>query len=215
MNDDAKSQSEGSPKPRRRRRLYETEESNDSTDHSTDPEQARVEAGAPEKGQNQTEDELRVSAADNTIKYYCFWSFSTALIPVPLVDLAAMSAIQVKMISELSELYDVPFSQGLAKKAIATLVASASSSSFASLIKLVPGIGYFGLAIPLATLNVSYTYAVGKIFAQHFQSGADLASFDPDAQKTNFKEKLEEGKEYARKTKQAFKQKFRETRDKN
>ena len=215
MNDDAKSQSEGSPKPRRRRRLYETEESNDSTDHSTDPEQARVEAGAPEKGQNQTEDELRVSAADNTIKYYCFWSFSTALIPVPLVDLAAMSAIQTKMISELSELYDVPFSQGLAKKAIATLVASASSSSFASLIKLVPGIGYFGLAIPLATLNVSYTYAVGKIFAQHFQSGADLASFDPDAQKTNFKEKLEEGKEYARKTKQAFKQKFRETRDKN
>ncbi|MBT6786102.1 MAG: DUF697 domain-containing protein, partial [Acidiferrobacteraceae bacterium] len=155
------------------------------------------------------------SAADNTIKYYCFWSFSTALIPVPLVDLAAMSAIQTKMISELSELYDVPFSQGLAKKAIAALVASASSSSFASLIKLVPGIGYFGLAIPLATLNVSYTYAVGKIFAQHFQSGADLASFDPDAQKTNFKEKLEEGKEYARKTKQAFKQKFRETRDKN
>ena len=215
MNDDAKSQSEGSPKPRRRRRLYETEESNDTTDHSTDPEQARVEAGAPEKGQNQTEDELRVSAADNTIKYYCFWSFSTALIPVPLVDLAAMSAIQTKMISELSELYDVPFSQGLAKKAIAALVASASSSSFASLIKLVPGIGYFGLAIPLATLNVSYTYAVGKIFAQHFQSGADLASFDPDAQKTNFKEKLEEGKEYARKTKQAFKQKFRETRDKN
>jgi len=215
MNDDAKSQSEGSPKPRRRRRLYETEESNDSTDHSTDPEQARVEAGAPEKGQNQTEHELRVSAADNTIKYYCFWSFSTALIPVPLVDLAAMSAIQTKMISELSELYDVPFSQGLAKKAIAALVASASSSSFASLIKLVPGIGYFGLAIPLATLNVSYTYAVGKIFAQHFQSGADLASFDPDAQKTNFKEKLEEGKEYARKTKQAFKQKFRETRDKN
>ena len=215
MNDDAKSQSEGPPKPRRRRRLYETEESNDSTDHSTDPEQARVEAGAPEKGQNQTEDELRVSAADNTIKYYCFWSFSTALIPVPLVDLAAMSAIQTKMISELSELYDVPFSQGLAKKAIAALVASASSSSFASLIKLVPGIGYFGLAIPLATLNVSYTYAVGKIFAQHFQSGADLASFDPDAQKTNFKEKLEEGKEYARKTKQAFKQKFRETRDKN
>ena len=215
MNDDTKSQSEGSPKPRRRRRLYETEESNDSTDHSTDPEQARVETGAPENGRDQTEHELRISAADNTIKYYCFWSFSTALIPVPLVDLAAMSAIQTKMISELSELYDVPFSQGLAKKAIAALVASASSSSFASLIKLVPGIGYFGLAIPLATLNVSYTYAVGKIFAQHFQSGADLASFDPDAQKTNFKEKLEEGKEYARKTKQAFKQKFRETRDKN
>ena len=72
------------------------------------------------------------------------------------------------MISELSELYEVPFSQSLAKKAIATLVASASSSSFASLIKLVPGIGYFGLAIPLATLNVSYTYAVGKIFATAF-----------------------------------------------
>ncbi len=214
MNDNSESQPEDPPQSRRRRRLYETEESADSTDNPKNTDQVRSENGRNEENQGPPNDTVRTNAADHTIKYYCYWSFSTALIPVPIVDLAAMSAIQLKMIAELSELYEVPFSQGLAKKALATLVASGSSSSFVSLAKLVPGIGYFGLAIPLATLNVSYTYAVGKIFAQHFQSGADLESFDPNTQKANFKEKLAEGKEYARKTKQTFKRKIREKRNK-
>ncbi|NDG44777.1 MAG: DUF697 domain-containing protein [Gammaproteobacteria bacterium] len=152
---------------------------------------------------------LRRGAADNTIRHYCYWSFSAALIPVPIVDFAAMSAIQLKMISELCALYEVPFSQERALTTVSTLLASASSSTFVSLAKLVPGLGYFGVAIPLAGINVSYTYAVGKIFAQHFQSGEPLESFDPAEQKSRFAEKLREGREYAKRTKEDFKSRFR------
>ena len=194
----------------KRRRLYEEAIKDDPVDHN---------AGAPEEAQthkaadsNDTTDSLKIKAmaADNTIKHYCFWSFSSALIPVPIVDLAAMSAIQLKMISEISDLYGVPFSENLAKKSVATLIASGSSSTFASLAKFVPGLGYIGVVIPLATINVSYTYAIGKIFVQHFQSGNDLETFDAEKNKTSFKEKLAEGKEYAKKAQQKFKKKARE-----
>ncbi|MGA1696204.1 MAG: hypothetical protein ACO39V_04885, partial [Arenicellales bacterium] len=72
-----------------------------------------------------------------------------------------------------------------------------------------PGLGYLGVAIPLAGINVSYTYAVGKIFAQHFQSGEPLESFDPAEQKRRFAEKLREGREFAKRTKDDFKSRFR------
>lgn len=152
---------------------------------------------------------VRRRAADNTIRHYCYWSFSAALIPVPIVDLAAMSAIQVKMIGELCALYEVPFSQERARTTISTLLASASSSTFVSLAKMIPGLGYFGVAVPLAGINVSYTYAVGKIFAQHFQSGEPLESFDPAEQKSQLAEKLREGREFAKRTKEDFKGRFR------
>ena len=197
---------------RRRRRLYEEA---DDVSGDSDAEIPSTEDGADvasEKNDAHKSDEeiIRMQAADNTIKYYCYWSFSAALIPIPAIDFAAMTAIQVKLISELSDLYDVQFSDGIAKKAVATLFASGSSSGFASLAKFVPGLGYFGLTIPLATLNVGYTYAIGKIFAQHFQSGADLESFNASEKVEQFKSKLAEGKSFARKAKKEFTQKIKD-----
>ena len=196
---------------RRRRRLYETEEFNREV--SGDNSGTSTPSDVPSSEQDQLNElpsnSIQIQAADNTIKYYCYWSFSAALIPVPVVDLAAMTAIQVKLVQELSELYDVPFSQGKAKKAVTILVAGMSSATFASLGKLVPGLGYFGLVAPLSVINVSHTYAVGKIFAQHFQAGNNLDAFVAADQKETFKSKLKDGKEFARRTKEEFKSKFK------
>ena len=196
---------------RRRRRLYETEEFNREV--SGDNSGTSTPSDVPSSEQDQLNElpsnSIQIQAAGNTIKYYCYWSFSAALIPVPVVDLAAMTAIQVKLVQELSELYDVPFSQGKAKKAVTILVAGMSSATFASLGKLVPGLGYFGLVAPLSVINVSHTYAVGKIFAQHFQAGNNLDAFVAADQKETFKSKLKDGKEFARRTKEEFKSKFK------
>ena len=196
---------------RRRRRLYETEEFNSevSSDNSNPSTPSDVSSSEQVQSNGSTSDDIQIQAADNTIKYYCYWSFSAALIPIPVVDLAAMTTIQVKLVQELSELYDVPFSHGKAKKAVTILVAGMSSATFASLGKLVPGLGYFGLVAPLAIINVSHTYAVGKIFAQHFQAGDNLDSFDAVDQKETFKSKIKDGKEFARRTKEEFKSKFK------
>ena len=201
---------EGTSTKRTRRRLYDSPVDGQPSSTRQDSQQSvQDEPNHAPVEEVHNEDAVRRRAADNTIRHYCYWSFSAALIPVPIVDFAAMSAIQLKMIGELCELYDVPFSQERARTTISTLLASASSSTFASLAKLIPGLGYFGVAIPLAGINVSYTYAVGKIFAQHFQSGEPLESFDPAEQKSRFAEKLREGREFAKRTKEDFKSRFR------
>lgn len=207
-------ESNSSSSSRRRRRLYETGEFDNESSSGTDRESSGPRTSSADQYQSEelVSDEIRIKAADNTIKYYCYWSFSAALIPVPIIDLAAMTTIQVKLVQELSELYDVPFSQGKAKKAVTILIAGMSSATFTSLGKLVPGIGYFGLVAPLAVINVSHTYAVGKIFAQHFQAGNNLDSFDAEDQKETFKSKIEDGKEFARRTKKEFKSKFKRER---
>ena len=44
------------------------------------------------------------------------------LIPVPLLDLAAISLVELKMIHSLANLYGVPFSRGAAKSIIGALI---------------------------------------------------------------------------------------------
>lgn len=106
----------GTSTKRTRRRLYDS-----PVDEHPSSSQQSAEESEPDESNHapaekiHDEDAVRRRAADNTIRHYCYWSFSAALIPVPIVDFAAMSAIQLKMIGELCELYDVPFSQERAR----------------------------------------------------------------------------------------------------
>jgi len=62
--------------------------------------------------------------ADLIVKKYMNWSFVGGLIPIPLVDLAAVSGIQVKMLYDLAKLYDVQFKTQAAQSAVASLLGS-------------------------------------------------------------------------------------------
>jgi len=70
--------------------------------------------------------------ADDIIKSHVVWALGGGLIPVPLFDIAAVTAIQMDMLKQLADLYEVEFS-------------ASTGSTFArigaSLIKAVPGIG--------------------------------------------------------------------------
>ena len=67
-----------------------------------------------------------------------FWAVSLGAIPVPMVDIAATSAIQMKMISELSLQYDVRFSKNRVRAILASLGGGASIIGL-SWLKIVPG----------------------------------------------------------------------------
>ena len=80
---------------RRRRRLYE-ENDDDSGDSGVEIPSTEDGADvASEKNDAHKSDEeiIRMQAADNTIKYYCYWSVSASLIAIPAIDFAAMTAI--------------------------------------------------------------------------------------------------------------------------
>ena len=145
-------------------------------------------------------DKQELSAqADNIIQQYTIGSLTPALVPLPLVDLVALTGIQLKMLHSLSNLYGLEFSDEMAKKAIASLMSGALSVSLASgaasLLKFVPIIGQASGMVSLGVLGGSSTYAIGKIFAKHFESGGDLFNFDPKAMKVYFMENIEKGKQ--------------------
>ena len=47
--------------------------------------------------------------AHKIVKRYMFWSAGAALVPVPVADLIAVSGVQLKMLADISKVYNIPF----------------------------------------------------------------------------------------------------------
>jgi hypothetical protein len=85
---------------------------------------------------------------------------------------------------------DDPPSQALLGSALPTGLAPAVA---ASLGKLIPGVGQTLASGSAALLNGAATYAVGKVFVQHFAAGGTFLTFDPEAVRDFFLTQLREG----------------------
>ena len=68
-----------------------------------------------------------------------------------------------------------------------------------SLVKALPGPGWVVGAASVALLGAASTYALGKVFVQHFESGSTFLTFDPAQVKAYYAQQYEQGKEEVRK----------------
>jgi uncharacterized protein (DUF697 family) len=146
-----------------------------------------------------TENELKAS---KTIKKYVWWSAGAGLIPIPFVDWAAVSGVQLKMIADLALIYDVPFRKDLVKSAIASLAGFVLPHALAcglvgTMFKAVPVIGFVAGGTAMSGLSGAYAWALGNVFVQHFESGGTFLDFDAEKVKEYFKAQFEEGKRVA------------------
>jgi uncharacterized protein (DUF697 family) len=105
------------------------------------------------------------------------------LLPVPIVDLAAVGAVQIEMLRRISKLYGVPFSKNRGRALIAglagTMIPATTGIGMSSFIKGVPLIGTAVGAVAAPALSVAATYAIGMVFIQHFATGGTLLDFSP------------------------------------
>lgn len=145
--------------------------------------------------QKVTERVNRASQAHTTVRNYMIGATITGLIPLPLVDMAAVTVIQLKMIHRLAKLYEVPFSQNLVKSLITSLLSGTLTFSTAVLAKSVPVIGQATSIISAMVVGGAATYAIGKIFTEHFESGGNFLNFDPEKMRAHFQELYEEGRQ--------------------
>ena len=143
----------------------------------------------------------RVSEAQSTIKNHVIGSMGISLVPIPLVDLVALTGIQLKMLHSLARIYRVPFSENLGKSLIVSLVGgvmpTSTAMTLASLTKAIPGLGTATGMVSVSVLGGATTYAIGNVFMQHFESGGTLLDFDPKQMREYFATKLREGKQVA------------------
>jgi uncharacterized protein (DUF697 family) len=154
--------------------------------------QAMTEAGTDEKtdpagtttgsGTTEMTAERRHELASKMVDRFSLWGGAAGLIPVPLVDVFAVSGVQLQLLRRLSQMYGVPFSENMGKSVLASLMGSmipaTSGMGVTSALKGVPIIGALSTLV-MPTLSAGATYAIGKVFIEHFDSGGTLLDFNP------------------------------------
>ncbi|MFK7981926.1 MAG: YcjF family protein [Saprospiraceae bacterium] len=133
----------------------------------------------------------RKEAAQKIIRRHMLFSAGLGFIPFPVIDAAAILGNQVLMINDLSDLYEVPFKKHLVKSFIGSLASNLGTIGF---VKVIPGLGSFLGGATVSAGATAATYALGKIFVQHFHQGGTLLNFDPVKSRKYFQQLHEEGK---------------------
>lgn len=127
--------------------------------------------------------EARAELASKLVDRFAVWSGVAGLIPVPVVDLVAVAGLQLQMLRRLSHIYAVPFSENRGKALISSLlgaiVPTSSGLGAAEALKAIPIIGTIISAFVTPALAAGATYAIGRVFIQHFSSGGTLLDFNP------------------------------------
>ncbi len=140
----------------------------------------------------------RQDEASSIIKNHMMWSMGAGLIPVPIVDWFAVSAIQLDMIRQLATLYDIDFKQTEGKARITALTGTGLARIGARAVKFIPGVGSVLGGVTMAVLSGATSYALGEAFKKHFETGGTLLDFDPARFKKYYDEKFEKGKDLAK-----------------
>ena len=146
----------------------------------------------------------RTNEANNIVKKYARGALGVGFVPLPLLDFALLSGIQLKMLHQLAQLYKVEFSENLAQPAIAALLGGAIPVSFSlNLASFVKSVSVYGLAAGMAGtafFGSASTYAVGKVFIQHFESGGTFLNFEPQQEKEYYAQQFEKNEKQMRKS---------------
>lgn len=122
------------------------------------------------------------------------WSAGAGLVPIPFFDMLAVMALQSRMLKRLCALYGLNYSEQRAKSVVTSLIGGIHAGLIAgSMIRIIPIVGLVSLAaIPAA--NGALTYAVGRVFIQHFECGGTFLDFDPAKVSKYFAAQYEEGR---------------------
>ncbi|MFH1490121.1 MAG: DUF697 domain-containing protein [Pseudomonadota bacterium] len=180
---------------RSRRRIYDALPEEPSSADSS-------QRGADQTRESTRERKIRWMQARHIVKNYMIGAMGAGLVPIPVIDMAAVSGVQLKMLHSLSIHYDIPFPENRAKAFIASLIggigpAALASGAFGMFVKALPGIGTLLGSIKMSLLSGAAAYAVGMVFIQHFESGGTFLDFQPEKVKDYYVRQFQEGRRIA------------------
>jgi uncharacterized protein (DUF697 family) len=123
----------------------------------------------------------RLSQAQAIVERHATYSAAGGLVPLPIINVASVTAIILRMVKRLSNLYGVPFERDRARAIVVGLAGGAMPTGLAAVTTstlhyLVPGSAFIGLAVSSVTA-VACTRSIGRIFVEHFESGETLRDF--------------------------------------
>lgn len=133
--------------------------------------------------------------AEKVIRTHVLWSLGAGLMPVPLFDIAAVTAIQIDMLRQLASMYKVDYSASTGKAFVAALTGGTFARIAASAIKAIPGVGSLVGGLSMSVMSGASTYAVGQVARNYFAAGADLSKVGIGKAKEAYSQEFERGKQ--------------------
>jgi uncharacterized protein (DUF697 family) len=134
---------------------------------------------------------------EKIIKQHVAWSVGAGLVPIPVLDILAVTAIQLDMIKQLCRVHEISYTESSGKAIVSTITGSTLARLGASMVKSIPGVGTLLGAISMPVLSGASTYAIGTAVVWHFESGGDLFDSDFSKVKEVYEEHFKKGKEMA------------------
>ena len=127
------------------------------------------------------------------------WSAAAGLVPLPVIDLVALGAVQATMLMKLSDAYGQPFGKEAANSIVSVLLGTllpgmAAGAVMGSAIKFAPVGGTLTGIVAMAGFGTAATYAVGKVFARHLARGGKPSTFSAEAIKDELKAEFQGAK---------------------
>ncbi len=140
-----------------------------------------------------------LAKAQPIIKRHVLFSMGAGFIPIPIVDIAAVTAIQLDMLRQLCKLYDQDYNDSSGKAFVGTIAGNTLSRIAAhtvgSVFKAVPIIGTALGGATVSAFSGATTYAIGQVVAQHFASGGSINEFDAEELREFYQEQFQKGKD--------------------
>jgi uncharacterized protein (DUF697 family) len=120
----------------------------------------------------------RRSLARAIVERHAYYAAVGGIIPLPIANVASITAVIVRMVKVLSDLYAVPFERDRARAIVIGMMGGAMPTGLAAvttstLVYIVPGSALIGLAVS-SIAAVACTRGIGRVFVEHFESGATL-----------------------------------------
>ena len=135
--------------------------------------------------------------ADRTIRSHVLWAMGAGLIPLPILDIAAVTAIQLDLLKRLAALFGQDISNSQGKALVSALTGSTFAAIGSSMIKAIPVIGTVLGGVSMSITSGASTYAVGQVALSQLLSSGTLFDIDLERAKRDYGDAYEKGKVYA------------------
>lgn len=124
-------------------------------------------------------------AAQKIINQRTLYAAGLGFLPFPLLDAIGVTSTQIWMIRDIAKVYDIPFKRHQIKSFIGSIIGNLGAMG---ILKIVPGLGTLLGGSAVSVSAASTTYALGRVFMQHFDQGGTLLDFNPTKSRAYFQE---------------------------
>lgn len=135
---------------------------------------------------------------DRIVRGHVIWAMGAGLIPIPLFDIAAVTAIQMDALKKLAEEEGIDYSTDGGKRFVTALTGGTFARLGASLVKGIPGVGTVIGGLSMSAMSAASTYAICQVALKHFRSERDFLAVDLDDAKRLYERTLEKGKAFVK-----------------